>query len=539
MNIRGWLRMAVLCLPVGLGSAGVAASEPALPEVSAALLQAAPVNLLPAEQARDFRFSDTISDPDRPGSFKVAGMVNSQPLFRAENFKITKSVFGISARWTTAQRVNKGDRVLVRMLMRALKARQESGDGEGFIYYRPDGAGERNIQQFGVGSEWTVVSFPFTALESAEAGKGGIHISFGNLEQTLEIAGLEALNFGQRVALADLPATRFSYAGRESGAAWRQAALARIDQLRISPLVVQVQDAQGRPVAGAKVQAEMLQSAFLWGSAVSAERLTERGADADRYRQAVKDLFDTTVIENGLKWPRWRQAPYRERALQSLDWLRAEGKRVKGHNLVWPAWKFSPADIAKDPERGSKIAGLVDAHIRDITAATRGKLIGWDVVNEPINETDYFQHMPREQVAQWFKLAQASDPKLQLTLNEYSMLNRASSPLMIADMLAFARMLKANGARVDVLGAQGHVGQTPRAPVSVLSDLDLLGSEGHQVQVTEFDMNTPDEALQADYTRDFLIALYSHKAVTGFIMWGFWESAHWKPAAAMFRSDWS
>ncbi|MBC7942275.1 MAG: hypothetical protein H7Z19_21400 [Chitinophagaceae bacterium] len=52
-------------------------------------------------------------------------------------------------------------------------------------------------------------------------------------------------------------------------------------------------------------------------------------------------------------------------------------------------------------------------------------------------------------------------------------------------------------------------------------------------------MNTPDEALQADYTRDFLIALYSHKAVTGFIMWGFWESAHWKPAAAMFRSDWS
>jgi endo-1,4-beta-xylanase len=238
-------------------------------------------------------------------------------------------------------------------------------------------------------------------------------------------------------------------------------------------------------------------------------------------------------------WPRWRQPAYRERAMQSLDWLQAQGKRMKGHNLAWPAWKFSPADIAADPDRGTKIAGLVDTHIRDITAATKGRLIGWDVVNEPINETEYFKHMPREQVAQWFKLAEASDPKLQLTLNEYAMLNRSSSPLMIADMLEFARMLKAQGARVDVLGVQGHVGQTGRAPASVLTDLDLLASEGHQIQITEFDMNSPDEQLQAEYTRDFLIALYSHKAVTGFIMWGFWESEHWKPNAAMFRPDWS
>ena len=79
----------------------------------------------------------------------------------------------------------------------------------------------------------------------------------------------------------------------------------------------------------------------------------------------------------------------------------------------------------------------------------------------------------------------------------------------------YARMPKANGARVGVLGVQGHVGQTGRAPVAVLS-----------------------EPLQADHTRDFLIALYRHKAVTGFILWGFRGSEHWKPHAAMFRPDW-
>jgi endo-1,4-beta-xylanase len=510
-----------------------------MPELSAALQQAAPINVMPADKSKDFVFTDTVSDKDRPGSFKLISEDGGQPLFRAENLKLTKNVFGIHARWNTSQLINKGDVMLIRFALRAVKARQESGEAEGFVYFRPDGQGERNIQQFGVGPDWTVITFPFAAIDSADVGKAGVFISFGNLEQTIEVAGLEAWNFGSRLKVADLPITRFTYAGREPDAAWRKTALARIDQIRTSPLVVRVEDANGKPLPGAMVTAELVRPAFLWGSSVSAERITATGPDADRYRREVVRLFETTVIENGFKWPRWRQPAYRQRAMQSLDWLQAQDKRVKGHNLVWPAWKFSPKDIADDPERGSKISGLVDAHIRNITTATKGRLIGWDVVNEPINETEYFKHMPREQVAQWFKLAEASDPKLQLTLNEYAMLNRSSSPLMIADMLEFARMLKKNGARVDVLGVQGHVGQTGRAPMSVLSDLDLLASEGHQIQITEFDMNSPDEQLQADYTRDFLIALYSHKAVTGFIMWGFWQSEHWKPNAAMFRPDWS
>jgi len=43
--------------------------------------------------------------------------------------------------------------------------------------------------------------------------------------------------------------------------------------------------------------------------------------------------------------------------------------------------------------------------------------------------------------------------------------------------LEFARMLKREGARVDVLGVQGHVGQSPRGPQAVLNDLDLLAAE--------------------------------------------------------------
>jgi hypothetical protein len=59
------------------------------------------------------------------------------------------------------------------------------------------------------------------------------------------------------------------------------------------------------------------------------------------------------------------------------------------------------------------------------------------------------------------------------------------------------------------------------------------------MQITEFDFGTPNEQLQADYTRDFLTAVFAHEGIDDFIMWGFWENAHWRPDAAMYRSDWS
>jgi endo-1,4-beta-xylanase len=69
--------------------------------------------------------------------------------------------------------------------------------------------------------------------------------------------------------------------------------------------------------------------------------------------------------------------------------------------------------------------------------------------------------------------------------------------------------------------------------------LDQFAAFGKDLQVTEFDINIPDEQIQADYTRDFLTLCFSHPAVKGFLMWGFWEGAHWLPRGAMIRKDWT
>ncbi len=508
------------------------------------LVDARPTDLLPpADQAR-FRFTDTINTKEAPGSFRTVRESGGRPVFLATTPKGSTNQYGIGARWYLSGPVTKGDVVLLRLQARALTARQETGEAEGLIIVEPDRDGvatdqREATQSFSVGPDWTTLSIPFVVQEDRAAGGERVTIMFANLPQSIEFSGLEVLNFGNRVPLTALPVTSFTYAGREAGAAWRKAALGRIDAIRTAPMTIRVVDPRGRPVAGAAVEATMTRSEFLWGSAVAAERVLEAGRDGDRYRGMIDELFDTVVFDNALKWPRWRTPEGRRDALAALEWLGEHHKRVKGHTLVWPAWKFSPSDIAHDPDRGTKIGTLVTGHIADITAATRGKLIGWDVINEAVHEEDYWKYIPRETAANWFKLARAHDPAMQLTFNEYGMLNRSSSPMMIAQVLDFTRMLKAKGAQVDIIGVQAHVGQTPRPPVAVLSDLDLLAAGGQQVQITEFDFNTRDEALQADYTRDFLIALYSHKAATGFLQWGFWQNAHWKPDAAMFRSDWS
>jgi len=96
-----------------------------------------------------------------------------------------------------------------------------------------------------------------------------------------------------------------------------------------------------------------------------------------------------------------------------------------------------------------------------------------------------------------------------------------------------------HGAPLGGIGFQGHLGSLLTPPVKLLEILDKFAVFGVPLQVTEFDVDVADEQLAADFTRDLITVLFSHPAVNGFVMWGFWEGSHWKPHTAMFRRDWS
>lgn len=318
---------------------------------------------------------------------------------------------------------------------------------------------------------------------------------------------------------------------------WREAAEARIERIRKAELTVKVVRADGKPAEGVPVEVRMTKHAFGWGTAAAGRFLLGDGADSEKYRRAILDNFNMAVLENDLKWPQWERD--RDTPLAALKWFRANGIRVRGHTLVWPGWRWLPKDLkelAGDPEA---LRRRVLDHIRDEVSATRGLLEDWDVVNEPYTNHDLIDLLGREEMAAWFHAARGLDPAPVLYLNDFNILEAGGRDTAHQEhFYDTLRYLIDLGAPVGGIGIQGHFREvTP--PEKMLEILDRFSEFNLPIRITEFDFETDDEKLQAEFTRDFLTLCFSHPRVDAFLMWGFWEGRHWRPKGAMLRKDWT
>lgn len=446
---------------------------------------------------------------------------------------------------TTA--ANAGDAALLHFFARSTASADESGRARLRVAIQqasPDYNKDLDTQ-ISVGRAWQEYLIPFAFAHPRRGGEAELAFGVGFKRQAVELAALEIINYGTQLPLTALPKTRFTYPGREPEAAWRQAALARIDELRKGNFSLRVVDAAGAPIAGAKVRVEQRRSAFQWGSALQFNRLVDDTPENLGYRAKALELFNAASPENDLKWPHWdgdRGAAFsHEQTLAALRWLDQHHLHVRGHVLVWPGWKHLPKGIVelRDTSRQKDIPGRVLAHIREVTTATLGLVNEWDVLNEPFDNHDLMVLFGNDIMTAWFKAAAESAPGVPLFLNDYSNHDAASDPEHFKNFTRTALFLQKAGAPLGGLGLQGHFGAQPGAPADILATLDLLTEFKLPIRFTEFDVDTDDQELQADFTRDFLILAYSHPAVVGVQSWGFWEKAHWRPHAAMFRADWS
>jgi endo-1,4-beta-xylanase len=434
---------------------------------------------------------------------------------------------------------------LVRFRARTLKATDESGTGRVEVKVRGP-VGEPALEErVSFGREWQDFSFPFRFKSALAPGQVVISFGFGFMRQTVEVAGVAVTSYGAAVKLSDLPGNAYTYEGREPGAAWRQAARARIERIRKGDLAIRVVDAAGRPVPGASVRLREVNSEFQWGSALQFARLVHDTPENLVYRQKAKELFNAASPENDLKWVTWvgDWGPnyYPEQSIQGLQWLKANGFHARGHVLVWPGRKNLPKSVLAllDTPRQREIPGMIDDHIREMAAATQGLVEEWDTLNEPYTNHDLMDVFGRELMVDWFKTAHAAMPGVRLFYNDFSNHDVTTDADHVANFDATVQFLLGRGAPLGGLGLQSHIGEQPNAPIEVLKVLDRYARFHLPIRVTEFDIRTKDEQLEADYTRDFFTLMFSHPAVIGVQVWGFWEKAHWRPEGAMYRADWS
>lgn len=503
----------------------------------------APVPLIPGDPIQHFVYSGPSSGATRGAMTRF--QVEGQPFLtgmRLETISLPETVnsateYSMRVRYRGTVAVKKDDSVLATFWIRC--AAPENGECSTRLNVELGRDPWTKSVSKGILSDtaWREQKVLFRMAADYAPGDYNIEFWMGAQVQTVEIGGVAFDNYGQGLTAADFGLDSL-YAGAAEDAPWRREAEARIDRFRKAELEVTVVDASGRPIEGVEVHVAMKRHAFGFGTAVAADQLLQNTSDAEKYRQFLIDNFNMVVFENDLKWPGWESN--RQRALNGIDWCRKNNlSRIRGHNLVWPSWRYMPADVQRLAGDPAALRQRVFSHIDDVMGATRGLLAEWDVINEPYTNFDLMRILGDEEMAAWFKRARAADPGAHLFINDYSILSNGGGDLAHRNhYFNTIRFLDENGARVDGIGMQGHF-SSPTPPETMLRILDRFGQFGKVIEITEYDFNTTDEELQAKFTRDFLITVFSHPSVRAFLMWGFWEGRHWLPNGAMIRRDWT
>ncbi|HZN69903.1 MAG TPA: PA14 domain-containing protein [Tepidisphaeraceae bacterium] len=528
--------------------------------------------------------TDVIPPNLPPGGFTYYGASGSRSIvnvsgmpFAQANRVVTNSrparVYDMQLQTRNTAPVNTGDTLEVSFWARNANPSRPSAQFQlvfekaGTPYTQSLNTGAQTV----AGSAWTFYSFAFRAAETYDATTNRAQLGFqlGFDPQTVEIGGVAVKNYGTAVSPADVRRVGQTYQGRTAGdSAWRAAAEDRIEDARKGDLAVTVRDAAGRPLEGAAVSVRMVEHVFGFGSAVAGDLINNTtDPNGARYRKIIRENFNKVVLENDLKWPNWQSNP--NVAINAINWLYANGvDDVRGHNLIWPAWRWMPAspgstyggrnyrsdpnkpDSQEEYEAHVAVDGLDAAktwlrnriltHITQEAShpSVRGRLSDWDVINEPYSEHDVQDILGNEEMVAWFNAAKAADPAARLFINDYPSLGGGQH---LDSYFNTIRWLLDRGAPVEGIGFQGHFGTgTPGMDVMLANFNRFAGAYPDQVlQVTEFDQESADEQLQADFLRDFMTLSFSHPALDAFVMWGFWQNRHWRPAAALWRGDWS
>ncbi|NJN33669.1 MAG: T9SS type A sorting domain-containing protein [Saprospiraceae bacterium] len=148
----------------------------------------------------------------------------------------------------------------------------------------------------------------------------------------------------------------------------------------------------------------------------------------------------------------------------------------------------------------------------------------------------------RELYAEIFKQADSLLPNSKLYINDYIAIEAGDGPPNnINTWKQRIDEILAKGAPIDGIGFQGHFSSSPTGIPRVKEIYDEFWNKYKmESKVTEYDISNlvpPD--VQAQYMRDILAITFAHPSMKGFLMWGFWDGAHWLGNAPIYNKDWT
>jgi GH35 family endo-1,4-beta-xylanase len=243
--------------------------------------------------------------------------------------------------------------------------------------------------------------------------------------------------------------------------------------------------------------AEVYKNDFLIGMAIDFQSENSLSNDEDA---VLKRHFNILTPENSMKPQSVHPTENRwtwETADRLVQYCQNNGMQVWGHTLVWhaqtPPWFFEGEN--GQPVTREKAAERLRAHIHAVVGRYKGKIKGWDVVNEAISdgtngegeglrESPWFKALGPEYLTLAFKFAREADPDCELYYNDYNI----ESGNKHKSSLALLKRLIKDGAPISGVGIQGHWGlrHMPFEDIDrAISDYKALGLK---VSITELDV---------------------------------------------------
>ena len=246
---------------------------------------------------------------------------------------------------------------------------------------------------------------------------------------------------------------------------------------------------------------EAFKNDFLVGAALNAAQFSGGNAAEAALVQAQ---FDTISPENVLKWESIHPKPDQyafKAADQYFEFGQKNGMFIVGHTLVWhsqtPKWVFQ--DDKGNPVDRDTLLRRMSNHISTVVGRYQGKIGGWDVVNEALNEDGTLRESPWKKIIgedyllKAYQFAHEADPQAALYYNDYSLENAPKRE----GAIALIKKLQAQGVHIAGVGLQGHYGMDWPTPAQLDETIAAFAPLGVKVMITELDLNMLPAATQS------------------------------------------
>lgn len=260
--------------------------------------------------------------------------------------------------------------------------------------------------------------------------------------------------------------------------------------LTIMILMICLSSFSGNNTIGLK---DVFQGKFYLGTALNVGQITGKDTASVRIiKQHFNSITSENVMKSALIQPQEGKFNF-TLPDQFVEFGLQNQMFVIGHCLVWhsqaPKWFFVD-EKGNDVSREVLISRM-KTHIQTIVGRYKGKVKGWDVVNEAImddgswRESKFYQIIGPEFVKLAFQFAHEADPDAELYYNDYSM----ALPGRREGVVKMVKELQKDGIRVDGIGMQGHCSLDFPKIEEFEKSILAFASLGVQIHITEMDIS--------------------------------------------------